>query len=289
MVAFFKQVIRGWMEHDHARSAAAIAFYAIFTFAPTLVFAVTAAGMILGRGDQERAVVARVANEIGPGGAKIMRDAIKSARSAKAGRLVTLVSTVVMLWGASLTFAQLRQSLNNIFGFSQRRPQRPWLTWLLGRLVAIAIVLFLGALFVGTLLGALTLAWLSKWVETELGWGAAALQSGGQAVSFAAVTVAVVAMYRWLPFRRPPLRPVIVSAFVVAVFFEIGKWLFGLYFARSAVASAYGPSSVIVAFLVWIYYSAQILLVGAELCRWLMGSPSTEQTPSMSPQAAEPQ
>jgi membrane protein len=171
-------------------------------------------------------------------------------------------------------FYQLRAAFDRIFGKPKRSPRAAFLAALLGRGIAALVVIAGGGLLVASLFTQVVVHGLSE----SLFDGNELLSEAWHVVTFGAelvlLSVLFVALLKFLPSRPPLWRDIWLGAAVTVVLFEIGKWLIGIYISRSVVASAYGPSSAIVAFIVWIYYSAQTLLLGAEVCHLKKGESS---------------
>ena len=260
-----------WIAHDNTRSAAAIAYYAVFSLAPTLVFVTYALGYLVGSENARVLAEQRLSDTIGPAGAEIAQNVFENADKFRYGGLTASVAGLLVLYGASSMFYQLRAAFDRIFGKPKRTPRAALLAALVGRAIAALVVIVSGGLLVATLfaqvvLHGLAAEWFGKTEILDNAW-----HYGAYAGEVAAISVVFLALLRFLPSQPPAWRDVWLGAAVTVLLFELGKWLIGIYIARSVVASAYGPSSSIVAFIVWIYYSAQTLLLGAEVCHLQRG------------------
>lgn len=265
-MVFIRRLAGQWIAHENTRSAAAIAYYAVFSLAPTMVFVTFALGILVGSKDAQALTEERLIQTMGPAGAEIAKNVLENVDKFQFSGWTAIVAGLLLLYGASLMFYQLRSAFDRIFGKPTRSPRAAFLAALLGRGIAAVVVIVAGGVLVTTLFAQVILHSLSDELfgKTELldsAWHYAA--EGGE---IAIVSVLFVALLRFLPSRRPAWRQVWIGAAVTIVLFELGKWMIGVYISRSVVASAYGPSSSIVAFIVWIYYSAQTLLLGAEVC-----------------------
>lgn len=266
MVRIVHRIASQWISHDNSRSAAAIAYYAVFSLAPTLVFVTFALGALVGSEDAQALTQERLAEMIGPAGADIARSVMDNADKFQFSGATAIAAGLLLLFGASSMFYQLRAAFDRIFGKPKRSPRAALLAALLGRGIAALLVIVGGGLLVASLFAQVVVHGLSEEVfgKTEL------LSNAWHYITFAAelflLSVLFVGLLKFLPSRPPLWRDIWLGAAVTVVLFEVGKWLIGIYISRSVVASAYGPSSAIVAFIVWIYYSAQTLLLGAEVC-----------------------
>jgi membrane protein len=265
-VVLLRRIARQWIAHDNTRSAAAIAYYAVFTLAPTLVFVTYALGRFVGTEDAQALTEERLAEAIGPAGAEIARSVLENANMFRHGSLTAVLAGLLLLYGASSVFNELRRALDRIFGKPTRSPREAVVAALVGRALSALMVLVAGGLLLATLIAQVMLQSVSdelhQWTNvSEETWHLAA--DSAAAVVIIGVFIAVMKL---LPSQPPRWRHLWLGTALSVVLFEAGRWAIAIYISRSVVASAYGPSSAIVAFIVWIYYSAQILLLGAEVC-----------------------
>lgn len=267
VISFVKRLAQQWAAHDNTRSAAAIGFYAIFTVAPMLVFATAGLGLFIGHQEAQSLTEERLAEAIGPSGARVAREVLVNANFSRHSVVATVVSAVVLLYASSAVFFQLRKTLDRIFGRATRTGHQALLAYLLGRLVAALCVIVATALMVTTLIAQVVLDGLSKEWLAEVGIPEKVWHMVSTATAVVTVALVVIALLKFLPSRPPAWRHVLLGAAVCVVLFELGKWLIGMYISSSVIASAYGPGSAIVAFILWIFYSTQIFILGAEVCK----------------------
>jgi len=269
LISFAKRIAQQWVVHDNTRSAAAIGFYAVFTVAPMLVFATAGLGLFVGDKQAQSLTEARFEEAIGPTGAEVAREVLANADFSRHGFAATAVSAMVLLYGASAIFFQLHKTLDRIFGRPAQTAREAMIASLLGRLVAALCVIVATSLLLATLVAQVVLNGLSEELLARSTISEPVWQLASTAMTVMIVSLVVVALLRFLPSQPPAWRHVMWGAVVCVVLFELGKWLFGMYISRSVIASAYGPSSAIVAFILWIYYSTQIFILGAEVCKIL--------------------
>jgi membrane protein len=244
--------------------AAAIAFYTILSLAPALLVVVAVAGMWFGRESAQAEVVAAVDRAIGAGGARVVADVLRriEARSS----LATVAGVVSMFFGATVAFAALQDSLNAIWNVPPRKVGliRGYLT---KRAFSFGVVLLVGALLFVTLMAGAIISWGARLAPASLPAPAPLLQTINFVVSMALMTVMFAVMYKILPDAIVRWSDVWVGASFTAFLFTVGKTLIAFYLAYTAytsIGSAYGAAGSLVVFLIWVYYSAQIFLVGAE-------------------------
>jgi membrane protein len=267
LLSYLKQLAHRWGEHDNTSAAAAIGFYAIFMLAPMLVFATSGVEFFMGEKMAQSLTEERLEETVGPSGAKVAREVLGNADFSRQGVIAPAVSVLVLLYSASAIFYHLRKTLDTIFGGSRRVNRGPVVTYALGRLIAVTGVVVATSLMVAILVSQIVLHSLSERILGELHLSEWVWQLASSATTVAVVALAVVGLLKYLPSRPPGWRHVLKGAAVSIVLFELGKWLIVMYISKSVIASAYGPSSAIVAFLLWIFYSTQILILGAEVCQ----------------------
>lgn len=254
-----------WYEDRAPRIGAALAYYTIFALTPGLVILMALAGILLGPGAETR-IVEQFRELIGPEGAKAIEATVRSARETspgKAGLGLALVALVIGLWGV---FGELQDGLNTIWGVTPK-PGRRFLEIVRERFWSFAMVVGTGFLLLVSLVVTAWLAAMSTYVGYLLPAPALALEAINSLISLAVITGAFAVIFKLLPDVRVAWRDVWLGAAVTSLLFTIGKFLIGLYLGKSAVASAYGAAGSLVIIVVWVYYSSQILLLGAEFTK----------------------
>ena len=246
---------------------AALAYYTLFSIAPLLLIVIAVAGAVFGEQAARGAIFAPLAELLGREGASAVEGLLDSVRRHDQGLLGSMVGGVLLLVGATTVFAELQASLDHIWRAPQP-VQRPGWLLLRTRLLSFGLLLGVGfLLMVSLVMSALLSAWGRWWAPAFGGWSTV-LEIANFAVGFAITTAMFAMIYKWMPSVRIAWRDVLVGATCTALLFSIGKWAIGLYIGTSGVASGFGAASSIVVLLVWVYWSAQIFLVGAEFT-WL--------------------
>lgn len=252
---------RAWHGHDAPQMGAALAYYTVFSMAPILIIAIAVASLIFGADAARDGVSVQMQGMLGVTGAAAVQEILANAGHGGAGIGATVIGTVTLLFGATSLFGALRSALNTIWGAPPEG--RKFLSGFLhARFVSFAMVLVIGFLLLVSLLVSAALSGLSAWFD--LASSRVLAQVVNVALSLAVTTVLFALIYKVLPDVEIAWRDVAVGAAVTAVFFAIGKQLIGLYIGNSVLASAYGAAGSFVVLRVWVYYSAQILLFGAE-------------------------
>lgn len=252
-----------WSRDGGPQLGAAIAFYTMFAVAPLLVVAIAIAGAAFGPDAARGHIVGQIEGLVGSDAARSIEAMIESAWRDPRGLWAGLLGGATLLIGASGVFAQLRRALNTI-GHVAPLPSM-FGALVRTRVVAFALVLGFGFLAIASLLLSALLAALGAYLTQRFSGFAPLFALVDVLISTAVLVVAFAALLRWLPDVAPSRRAVWAGAACSALLFAIGKHLIGLYLARASVASSYGAAGSFVVVMLWVYYSAQILLYGAAL------------------------
>ena len=259
--------VKAWLDDEAPSMGAALAYYSFFSMAPLLLIVVAVAGLVFGEDAARREIVLQLVGLVGTDGARAVDGVLASAAKPVEGALATLIGVALLLVGATTVFAELQSSLDRIWRVRKQRDESGWLSLVRARLLGFGLVVALGFLLVVSLVFNAALAGATRWLEPAFG-GWATLAAGlSQAAGVLLVSLLFALIYKLLP--RTPIRwsDVWVGAVVTALLFSAGKWLIGVYLAQVAVASAFGAAGSLVVVLVWVYYSAQVFLLGAEFTR----------------------
>jgi membrane protein len=257
--------VDGWMRHNVARTGAALAFYTVFSLAPVLILSIAIAGFFFGEQAARGEIVEQIRGLIGTPGASAIQAILQNVNRPGAGAIATLISVVTLFIGANTALAELKAGLDQIWDVPSEKRQGFWY-FLRTRVLSASLILALGFLLLVSLvisagLTALERLWGGEHViSLVVGW----LNMG---VSFALVVVLFGTIYKVLPSIRIAWRDVFVGAVVTAALFTVGKFAIGAYLGNSGLAGTYGAAGSVVLLLVWVYYSAQIFLLGAEFTR----------------------
>jgi membrane protein len=230
-----------------------------------LVIVVAIAGLAFGNAAAQDAIAAQVSGLMGQSAADLLQSAIRSASGKSSGIIATIIGIVTLLVTASGVFGEMQTTLNAIW---KAQPKGGTVSQLVrARTASLGLVVVLGFLLMVSLVISAALAGLAGLINAYIPFGALLLSVLNLVLSFAMIAMLFAAIYKVLPDRRLEWHDVTVGAVVTAFLFEVGKFLIGLYLGRSAVASSYGAAGSLVVVLLWIYYSAQIFLLGAEFTK----------------------
>jgi membrane protein len=262
ILAVLKKTLSAWLANNAQKLGASLAFYTVLSIAPLVVLAVAIAGAVFGEEAARGQIVWQIDDVVGSEGARVIQELLQNARKPEAGLLATALGLFTLLFAASGVFAELRDSLDAIWGV---RP--PW-TGLLGelksRFFSFAMVLGVGFLLLVSLLLSAGLAAAGKYFGSLLPVPESVLSAVNAAISFGFVTLLFAMIYKIVPHARIAWNDVWVGAAVTSLLFTAGKFVIGMYLGKASVGSAYGAAGSLVVLLVWVYYSAQIFFFGAQ-------------------------
>lgn len=251
-----------WSEDHVPRRAAALAFYAGFSLAPLLLIAIGIGGFAFGADAVQGRVLAQLRGLLGVDAARAVETVLKNTRLTGSSLLVTVFGIVTLLVGASGVFGELQDSLNAIWKVT-RKSTEGWRGVIRVRLFSFTLVLGTGFLLLVSLVVNASieaiLAFMSDWIRYP-----SMVQLISLSASFVVICTLFAVMFKVMPDARTRWRDVWLGAAMTATLFSIGKWLIGLYLGHSALASSYGAAGSFVVLLMWLYYSCQVILMGAE-------------------------
>jgi membrane protein len=260
------QAIAGWIEHNDSNMGAALAFYTMFSIAPILVIAMAAAGYVFGPQVAETQVLEQLSALIGDIGAKAIRDLLLSAHYSDQKGFAAAAGIITLLVGATSVFGELQYTLDRIWNTPQEKAV-VWWQFVRKRVLSLGLVLGVGFLLLVSLVASAALTAAENFFDTFMTQWAVILPVIDLTLSFAITTLLFAMIYKYIPRERLAWSDVWTGAAVTALLFTIGKFLIGLYLGKSSFNSAYGATGSLVVLLLWIYYSAQIFLLGAEFTR----------------------
>jgi membrane protein len=258
-----KEASCAWVGDNAPSLGAALAYYTVFSLAPVLIVVIGIAGLAFGREAAKGEILQQMQALVGPAGAATIQTIIQRANQPALGIIASIVGVVTVMIGASGAFLQLQCALNQIWKVKPKS-ESFWMSALRKRSLSFGLVLGTGFLLLVSLALSAALAAVATFMGHLLPIPAFLLESVNFLLSFAVITMLFAMMFKVLPDTEVAWSDVWMGAAVTALLFTIGKMLIGLYLGKSSVASAYGAAGSLVIVLAWVYYSAQILLLGAE-------------------------
>ncbi len=261
-----RDALRGWSDDEAASMGAALAFYTLFSMAPLLLLVIAIAGLVIGA-DTARGLIFDQLNELlGEKGAGAIEAILKAADNREKGLMAAAASLATLVLGATSVFAELRRDLDRIWKFKKEQVRGIWR--IVGaRLWSFGLVLTIGFLLMVSLALSAGVTAFGSLLASYVSGAAFLLRALEFMVSFVVITGLFAMIYKMLPSVRLEWNDVWVGAAVTSLLFWVGKYLIGLYLAKSAVASPFGAAGTLVVVIVWVYYSAQIFFLGAEFTR----------------------
>jgi len=263
--ALLKDAANGWSEHRASRIGAALAFYTVFSLGPILLLAVAVAGLFFGQRAATGEIHQQIASLIGPQAAAEVEALLVRAHRPEAGIVATAISVVTLLLSADTALVELKSGLDEIWSMPTASTRWYW-DYLRSRLLSIGLILSLGFLLLASLLFSAALGALEA-LSRGIFIVGVVLRSTSALISFGLAVLLFATVYKVLPSVKLAWRDVAVGALITAILFTIGKYAISLYLGSSTVASTYGAAGSVIVVLLWVYYSAQVFLLGAELTR----------------------
>ena len=259
--------VTGFFEHNAASMGAALAFYTLFSVAPILIIAVAIAGYVFGTATAQSEVLLQLQALIGDAGATAIRELLASAHYSDKKGFAAAVGIITLVVGATSVFGELQTALERIWQTSPPPKERGWWHLVRGRVSSIGMVLGVGFLLLVSLVVSAALAAFGGWLGAFVPRLEILLPLLDLIFSFCMTVSLFALIYRYIPRESVPWGDVWVGATVTALLFTVGKMLIGIYLGKSSFSSAYGAAGSFIVLLLWIYYSAQIFLLGAEFTR----------------------
>jgi membrane protein len=252
-----------WIRDRAPRLGAALAYYTIFSMVPLLIVIIAIIGLVFGQEAAQSAIMEQISRLIGPQSAAAIKDMIQRADQPSTGIISTIIATVTLLAGAAGFFGQLKDALNTVWGIEPKAGRGIW-GFVKDNFLSFATLLGTAFLLLVSLLLSTALAAIGKWFGQLLPLPEVVLQTFNLLLSLVVITGLFALIFKVLPDAHIAWRDVWIGAALTSVLFTIGKFAIELYLGKSNVGSSYGAAGSLVLILVWVYYSVQILLYGAE-------------------------
>jgi membrane protein len=256
--------LAAWVRHNASSLGAALAFYTLFSIAPILVIAVAIAGYVFGPNVAETHLLQQMQGLLGESGAAAVKGLLASAHHSDQKGFAAAIGIGTLLVGATSVFGELQNTLDYIWKTPPRDDTVAWWRVVRSRILSFGLILGVGFLLLVSLIASAALAALGSWLGSFLVQWQLILPALDLLLSLGLSTVLFTMIFKYVPKEEIDWGDVWIGGVVTACLFSIGKLLIGLYLGRSSLSSAYGAAGSIMVLLLWIYYSAQIFLLGAE-------------------------
>jgi len=260
--SLIKQTATEASDDDVPRLAAALAFYTVFSLAPLLIIVIAVAGVFFGKEAVEGQIVGQIQGLVGQPGAAAIEAMVANAAKPGSGLIATLIGVGTLVYGATKVFAELQESMDAIWDV--KAPSEGVWTMVKRRFFSFTMVLATGFLLLLSLVVSAAVAGMSGFIEQRVPGFSAASRLLTHGVALAVTTGIFATIFKVVPDMEIRWRDVWVGALVTAVLFSLGRFALGEYLGRGALSSSYGAAGSLVVVLFWVYYSAQILFLGAE-------------------------
>jgi membrane protein len=259
-----KKAVSAWREDYAPSMGAALSYYTVFSLAPMLLIVIAVAGLVFGQDAARGALFEQIADLMGPEAARAVEDMLASISRPAKGSFATVLGVTLLLVGATTVFGELQDALDRIW----RAPQRDASSGLWGllrtRLLSFGMVLGIGFLLIVSLVLSAAVSALGKWWSPLFSSWEVLAQGLTFVLGFVVTTVGFAMIYKLMPRVKVQWHDVWIGAAVTAALFSLGRFLIGLYIGKSSIGSAFGAAGSLAIVFVWVYYSAQIFLLGAE-------------------------
>ena len=259
-----KATVNAWLDDYAPSMGAALAFYTLFSIAPLLLIVISVAGFFFGEAAARMEIFAQISQLVGEDSATTLDTVLVSLDQPAASAVGMLVGLGTLLIGATSVFVELQNAMDRIWQVPPRPEFSGVRDFFRVRLLSLGLVLGIGFLLMVSLVLSALMAALGKWWAPWFGEFAVVADAVNFGVTLAFITAVFAMIYKWMPRTHVAWGDVWIGALFTALLFTVGKTLIGLYIGRSAVASVFGAASSLVVLLLWVYYSAQIFLLGAE-------------------------
>ena len=257
-----KEAAENWSNHKDSRQGAALAYYSVFSLGPIIVIAIAVAGFFFGRKAISGQVASSIKDMLGDTGAQAIQSMLADAGRPRQGLIATSLALGALLFAAIGVVVQLKDALNTVWEVGDTPGRGIW-HFLRSYVVSLAAVLALGFLLMVSLIVTTTLAALGKYTAPYVQeW---LLHLTTVLASVGIISLLFAMMFKWLPDAAINWYDVWLGAVVTAVLFELGKSAIGFYIGKQGLESTYGAAASIIVVLIWVYYSSQIILMGAEI------------------------
>jgi membrane protein len=278
-----KDTVLGFINDEALSRGAAIAFYTVTSIAPVLLIVIAIAGLAFGRDAAQNAITEQLSGLMGQQTAEVLQTAVASAASKSSGVVATIIGIIILMVTASGVFGEMQTALNVIW---KAKPEGTTVSRLIrARAASLGLVAALGFLLMVSLVVSTVLTAFGNYLDSILPFGQVILTVLNVVVSLVLISFLFAAIYKVLPDRNLEWGDVVVGAIVTAVLFTIGKSLISWYIGSSAVASSFGAAGALIVLLLWVYYSAQIFLLGAEFTKVYANTHGSKQDAPVSEDA----
>lgn len=262
-----RKSMRLWLDHNAFSYAGSLAFYTLFSLAPTVIIAVAVMGLVMGEDAAQGRIVEQLQEALGAEAAQAVETAVDESRFERSGLWPTVMGVAALMIGATTVFAQMQYSLNAIFGVAAKPSRSSLLIFIKNRVLSLTVALSIGFVLLVSLVFGIALRGVIHFADEWLPLPGGLLTGAEFVVSLFMVTLLFATIFKVLPDVVLKWRDVLLGALVTAALFGVGRTVIASYLTYTATASTYGAAASLVMLLLWVYYSSLILLFGAAFTR----------------------
>ncbi|MEP6596423.1 MAG: YihY/virulence factor BrkB family protein [Ginsengibacter sp.] len=264
---YFKQVFSEFFEDDILKYSASLAYYTIFSLAPMLIVIISLSGMLFGKEAMQGHIYAQIKDLVGSEAAIQIQEIIKNIHITGGGFFASTASIVILLIGATGIFGEVQDSLNKIWGL-RVKTKKTWWKLILNRLLSFSLILSIGFIMMVSLLLNAVISAFGNYIGRYLSnFSVTFIQATDNILTFIATTFLFGLMFKLLPDAKIKWKDVFIGGLITSFFFTLGKLGIGYYLGHSNLATVYGAAGSVIIIMVWVYYSAVILYLGAEFTK----------------------
>jgi membrane protein len=267
LYTYLKQVLREFLKDDILKYSASLAYYTIFSLAPILIVIISVSSILFGKEAMQGHIYAQIKDLVGPDAAIQIQDIVKNVQVTGRGFFASVVSIVILLIGATGIFGEVQDSLNKIWGL-RVKTKKTWWKLILNRLLSFSLIVSMGfIMMVSLLLNAVISAFGNYLGRYFSNFSVTFIQVTDNFLTFIATTFLFGLMFKLLPDAKIKWKDVLIGGLITSFFFTLGKLGIGYYLGHSNLATLYGAAGSVIIIMVWVYYSAVILYLGAEFTK----------------------
>jgi membrane protein len=259
-----KQTVAAWIDDYAPSMGAALSYYTVFSLAPMLLIVISVAGLAFGEEAARGEIFGQLRGLMGVDAAKTIEDLLTSVSEPKEGVAATVIGIALLLIGATSVFGELQDALDRIWRAPARDRSGGLLALVRARLLSFGMILGVAFLLIVSLVLSAVIAALGRWWSGAFGSWEVLAQTINVVLGFAVTTIGFAMIYKLMPRVKVQWRDVWLGATVTALLFTIGRVLIGVYIGKTGIASGFGAAASLIVIFIWVYYSAQIFLLGAE-------------------------
>lgn len=262
------QAFKGWQEDKISVWSAALSYYSVFSLAPLFLLLISVAGFFFGKQAVEGEVSKQLSDILGSTGAHFIEETLQNSSKTSDNIFSTIISVIILIFGASGVFGQLKQTLNAIWGVTTKK-SLGIKAMFFDRAISLSMLLVIAFLLLISLAATTLISLAQSFFSASLPFPGGAIEVINALISFSIISILFALIYKILPDIKIRWKYVLTGGVVTSLLFTIGKTILGIYMGSSGVTSTYGAAASLIIILLWIYYTSQIVFFGAEITKYV--------------------